>query len=207
MVQVEQYMLELRAEVASLTRMNHGLLYFLERDNPSWSETDLEVRASSATRFDFDETLARSSAYRGSRIDVTAAQGSMITRSTNRTSWTELSGRSLAQVENVADILLPIYYDDIESSSQRFGFVETIEKETETDIIDYENWRQPQPRFLNFVSEDQYNQTRDWYPIPQKRISISLLGWTATGKSELLSRTKFAFSAPLEIFVTSILSF
>lgn len=130
----------------------------------------------------------------------------MITRSTNRTSWTELSGRSLAQVENVADIVLPIYYDDIESSSQWFGSVETIEEEPETDIIDYENWRQPQPRFLNFVSEDQYNQTRGRYPIPQKRISISLLGWTATGKSELLGRTKFAFSAPLEIFVTSILS-
>lgn len=139
MVQAEQFMGDLRAQISSLTKTNERLLALLERDNPSWSEKNSDAEPAGqlqATRFDFDETLATSYVYRG--IPVHATAGSIMSRSTTKTCWTELSGLSLAQVDNIGDILLSLCREDIATSGRWFSTLQiepTIMEEKELEYI------------------------------------------------------------------------
>jgi hypothetical protein len=201
---------DLRAQISSLTKTNERLLALLERDNPSWSDKNFDTELAGqiqATRFDFDETLATSYVYRGMPAHATA--GSIMSRTTTKTCWTELSGLSLAQVDNIGDILLPLYREDIATSGQWFSTLQieptiTEEKELEHDPLEEEVLSiPPPPKNLLVTPVEEYDPSTQ--PEPKHIIHISLVGRSGTGKSELLQLPRWSIGI-CERFITRVLS-
>ncbi|KAI5789238.1 hypothetical protein FPQ18DRAFT_307048 [Pyronema domesticum] len=191
------------------------ILAILERGNYLQTKTK---------SFKFEESLATSHVDGGTSIK---AVGSVISNGTFQTCWTKVRGLNISRVDNIGDILLPIPCSDTENSSKWFRSTVThhsmdlITEET-MPLFDHRNMylprlfaksrrrmeklevQQPEKRLI-FTPGYEYAPEFRQPVSPERRLTVFLLGYSGTGKSELIGKPLHRGKYPVESYKTRIM--
>lgn len=170
----------MRSEMKKLKETNERerLEALHEKRNPPKSARELH-REPDPVCFEFDNALKNTKVYNGN--SKTTGTSSILSRGrTIRSIWTQQTSLSLAEVDSVADILLPLCFSDIPEGSAWFDV------HTNGEIF-HEPTLSPNSKTKPLiVTRENKRNTVDFFTRRnRRRMTVTVFGCTNSGKSEL----------------------